>query len=389
LVNGASRLSTTPTTACSGAALTSYTVVDVTVYTGIVSIVGANIVVVNGIISCAGLASDGCVASGATFSVPGGVVIPGIISPYTDVGLMEVESEDNSQDGMANLDNGANIYAADGIKLQTRHIWAAFAGGVTSHLAIPQGNGLIAGYSATFYTDPIFKLPSDAIFSNVTALHINIGNDAKISGSTRSVSSQIATLRGYFRTALSDGAANPLYAALTGTYPIIFRVDQADEIDAVIRLKNQFNIPRVAILGGAEAHLAANKLAAAGVGVILAPLRNAPHLFETLRTSPETAPGILAAAGVPVALAQDDPAWVRNLRWEAGYSIDGGLTYLQAVASVTATVAQILNLPAGLGTVTPGTQANFVLYNGDALSLNSQVSAVFLGTNVNCNPKQY
>jgi imidazolonepropionase-like amidohydrolase len=384
-------LQPTPVTACSGVPLASYTIEQATVYTltgGVGPIMNANIAVVNGLIQCVGLPAT-CPAQGALFTVAGGVVIPGIISAASAVGLMEVESEENSQDGSANVDNGASIYASDGIRIQTRHISAAWKGGVTVQLATPQGNGLIAGVSSAFYTSPTMNVPSDALLTHATALHINIGNYAKISGATRSISQQFATLRSIFRTSLAQPSGlDPVYLGLNGTLPIVFNVNQGDEIDAVLRLKTEFNIPKIVISGGAESGVVAARLSSQGVGVILSPLRRAPGVFETLRASTNT-PGVLAAAGVTVAVSMDDPAIVRNLRWEAGYAIEGGLTYIQALESVTSTVAQLLGLPAGTGTITQNTQANFVLYNGDPLTITSHISLVALGQFVDCNPQQY
>ena len=44
---------------------------------------------------------------------------------------------------------------------------------------------------------------------------------------------------------------------------------------------------------------------------------------------------------------------------------------------------------AGLGEVRVGTQANFVVYNGDPLGVESRVQLTALGTDVECRPIQY
>jgi len=313
-------------------------------------------------------------------------VIPGVISVDSNVGLIDVELPTDAQDGdTSSVTNGADIHAADGIRLGGRHVQAAWAGGVTVQLAVPQGRALIAGVSAAFYT--YGTIASDALLDTNVALHINIGNTAKISGYTLSVSGQFATLRSIFRQTTPD-PNNSVFLALNGTIPMVFHVDQADQIGSILRLKTEFNIPKVVIIGGAEASVAASALAGQNVPVILSPLRQMPNFFEGLRTTP-SGPGILAANNVPVGIAGTDPGWVRNLRWEAAYAIDGGLTYAQALASITSTVAQALDLPAGTGSIVIGTPANFVLYNGDPLSTTSYVKLVALGTQIDCNPLPY
>jgi len=339
------------------------------------------VVVTNGVVTCA---NTNCDTTGLTvYNLPNGVIIPGIVSAASAVGLSEVEQEPDTQDGTVYMDNSGRVLAADGLRLNAKHVWAAWAGGVTSQIAAPMGTSLITGTSAAFYTHG--TIAADALFVDQVAVHIAIGNGAKISTVTGSISGQFAALRNIFRS--TDDPTDPVYQALNGALPFVFYVDQADEIGSVLRLKAEFNLTRVIIIGGAEAAVVANQLFSANVSVVLSPSRAFPAYFETARST-DADPATLAAAGIPLAIAEPDAGWVRNLRWNAGCALANGLTYYQALASITSNVATVFGLPHGVGTISQNTTANFVLYDGDPLATGSQVALVALGTVTQCYPQQ-
>jgi cobalamin biosynthesis protein CbiG len=74
-----------------------------------------------------------------------------------------------------------------------------------------------------------------------------------------------------------------LISPLQGKIPLVVRTNSADIITTVLRLKEELELElnhplKVTILGGAEAHLLANELAKADVGVVLMPPR--PYVSE-------------------------------------------------------------------------------------------------------------
>jgi len=226
------------------------------------------------------------------------------------------------------------------------------------------------------------------------ALHISIGNDAKNSGGyTDSVSGQFAALRGVFSAAQEgDDPTSPVSKVLNGTLPVIFHVHQADEIGSVIEFKSDFSLTNVAILGASEAAIVAQQLAEAGISVILSPALSFPAYFETRRSTDDDL-GILLQAGVKTAISEFDPDWVRNIRWNAGYLRNNigakyGISQYTAISLITRNIAEIFNLPPGIGSITTGTPANFVLYDGDPLTTRTRVALNALGGYVQCYPQQ-
>eukprot|EP01113_Clastostelium_recurvatum_P012220 TRINITY_DN1631_c0_g1_i6.p1 TRINITY_DN1631_c0_g1~~TRINITY_DN1631_c0_g1_i6.p1 ORF type:complete len:919 (-),score=171.48 TRINITY_DN1631_c0_g1_i6:80-2836(-) len=366
-------------------------------------VTNTNIHVVNGNVSCIG--DDVACPEGTTalnvfdFTGMGAVATPGMISSGSYLGMMEVDQEMNSWDGIIYTDDASSVHAVDGVKMGGRHLHAAWAGGVTTHIARPQGPALLAGVSAAFTT--YGQHLEDAIVKDQVALHISIGNVAKLGTLSASVAGQISLLRKFFKSIISDsinGVDDPLLNILNGTLPIVVHADQADEIAAFLRLRREvlpwqrYPLVKITLFGGAEATLVADRLLSDNISVVLSPLKAFPMRFETMRSV-----GIFSAAGlfdaglVTIGQAIEDSGGVRDIRWEAGDAREvTGLSTYQALSTVTSGVADALHLTdTGLGRVTQGKPANLVVWLGDPLDISSTVALVAVGQIADCKPLQY
>ena len=124
------------------------------------------------------------------------------------------------------------------------------------------------------------------------------------------------------------------------------------------------------------------------VGVILSPPRCVPGNWDALRCDQDNAARILVNAGVKLGLANSEFSYITNLRWEAAMIMElSGLSYQQALATVTSNVASFFGLDAfGVGKIEAGQPANFVIYDGDPMTLDSRVLAVAIKNSVTCGP---
>lgn len=179
-----------------------------------------------------------------------------------------------------------------------------------------------------------------------------------------------------------------------GSLPLVVHVDQADAIAHLLRLRAEIApAAKLTVYGGAEAHLLASELAAAGVAVILAPPRARPRQrFDTYRAVDLAAGEVhaalqLARAGVTVGLAGSSGP-TTNLRWEAGLVRATGASKLEAMKMATRNLATALHLPSQLhvGTIAVGARAAFALYSGDPLSTDSEVLLTVGGRSLSCSP---
>lgn len=165
------------------------------------------------------------------------------------------------------------------------------------------------------------------------------------------------------------GGDNPLRAVLAGDIPLAIQTHRESDIRQAAALAKDFGI-RVIIIGGAEAWRAADALAAAKVAVVLDPHANLPATFDQLGVRQDNAT-LLVKAGVRVAVGQAGGAIHANynagmgLREGAGLTVANGLPYIEALRTVTVNPLAIWGR--GGGTLTAGTDADLVVWDGDPL----------------------
>jgi len=195
-----------------------------------------------------------------------------------------------------------------------------------------------------------------------------------------------AGLRRLFRQAsatLEEGCSDPgerlrhepLWALLCGELTAAIHTHRRRDIAAALDLITEFDLNGV-LHHATEGHLAVDGIAAAGVPCCVGPLlfsRRGPELQNaSLRT-----PGILARAGVPVALISDDPTVPGHyLPHLAGMAVQNGMEYADALAAITRVPAEILGVDDQVGTLEPGKRADAVLHRGDPLDVMSGIDLV-------------
>jgi imidazolonepropionase-like amidohydrolase len=153
---------------------------------------------------------------------------------------------------------------------------------------------------------------------------------------------------------------------------------RADDIATALRLAGEFGYDLV-IDHGTEGYLIADKIAAAGVPVVTGPLITARSKVE-LRNRTMANPGLLAAAGVTVAIATDHPVVpVHLLILQAALAVREGLDRDTALRAVTITPARIMRVADRIGSLAPGKDADVVIWSGDPFDVMSRVEAAYIG----------
>jgi imidazolonepropionase-like amidohydrolase len=155
-------------------------------------------------------------------------------------------------------------------------------------------------------------------------------------------------------------------------------VHRADDMVTAIRLADEFGY-KLVINHGTEGHLIADLLAERDVPVILGPLFTTKSKVE-LRHRSLRAPGILARAGVKIAITTDHPVVPINfLVYQAALAVKDGLDPETALKALTQHPAQMLGLDDRVGTLAPGLDADVVLWSGDPLDVMNRATRVFIG----------
>jgi imidazolonepropionase-like amidohydrolase len=182
--------------------------------------------------------------------------------------------------------------------------------------------------------------------------------------------------------AVSRADLEALIPVLQGRVPMMIAADRASDIDAALRLSREFGF-RLIIAGGAEAWQVADRLKAAGVPVLTGAMNNIPTGFTTLGTRQENV-GLLRRAGVAVVVignagGGDEEAFnVRNVRYEAGNAVAYGATWDDALRALTLTPAEVFGVADRVGSLTPGKDANVVVWNGDPFEFMTEAERVYI-----------
>ena len=164
-------------------------------------------------------------------------------------------------------------------------------------------------------------------------------------------------------------------ALLAGEKPLLAYADRATDLLALLALKKKYGIDLV-LVSASDAVLVAKEIATAEVPVILSSIDNLPSSFDSLHASLANI-GLLAKAGVKVILAPKGESYnINQLRFDAGIAVANGLSKADAIASLTANVADVFKLNSGR--IAVGKNADLVLWSGDPLELSTKVDFMWI-----------
>lgn len=80
----------------------------------------------------------------------------GLVGVGSQLGLIEIQGEAGTGDGTGRPSKSKDpkdiIFAADGIKLGTRHLEEAYKGGILTAITAPMSSNVVIGVSAAFKT---------------------------------------------------------------------------------------------------------------------------------------------------------------------------------------------------------------------------------------------
>ena len=358
---------------------------------------GGTVIVTNGKITAVG--ANVPIPDGAQrIDASGKWVTPGFINSSTQLGVIEVSQISATRDMTARgKDNIAAAFTVwEGLNPNSVMLAPARNEGITTVAVLPAG-GLVSGQAALLNVVP--GTTTDMIVKAPVAMVAEVG-DASAAGvssrgelvvklrelledtrffQTRRAAFERAETRDFAASRLDLQAMIPV---IEGTLPLIITVDRASDIDAALRLAREFNL-RIIIGGGAEAWMLADRLAAARVPVLTGAMNNIPGGFAALGQRQENA-ALLRRAGVAVALignagGGDEEAFnVRNLKQEAGNAVAYGMTWDDALRSVTLTPAEVFGMANRLGSLQAGRDANVVIWSGDPFEFTTRSERVFI-----------
>jgi len=173
--------------------------------------------------------------------------------------------------------------------------------------------------------------------------------------------------------------AQALGPVVRGEMPLLVRVSRASDILQVLKLRERFENLRFVLQGAQEAWMVADQLAAAKVPVIINGMDNLPGDFESIAATLANG-GRLANAGVDVIMVAVGGAGgnERLMPQAAGIAVANGMSWDDAMASITINPARAFGIGDRFGSLESGKDADVVVWDGDPLELMSAPTAVFI-----------
>jgi imidazolonepropionase-like amidohydrolase len=337
-------------------------------------------------------------ASAEVVDAHGRIVTPGLMNGATQLGIIDVDSTDDAVDQAVKsgpLGTAFDIRYA--LNPNSELLRVARADGLTRAVSLPTGSA-----SAPFLGQGAalrLSESADILDQPQVAMAVQVGgpSDAAAGGSR---AAQWRILRnaldeaGRYRTErhgleardqlLNHLDAEALQPVLDGRMPLAISAQRESDIRQAIDLARDDHV-RVVIIGGAEAWRVADLLAAAHIPVVLDPFANLPYSLDRIGARGDNA-ALLQKAGVLIAFGlTDDLSSIftshlagEALREAAGLAVSNGLTWDQALMAVTVNPAAIWGVGDHYGALSPGKDADVVIWRGDPLDVSGWPDAVYV-----------
>ena len=306
----------------------------------------------------------------------GKIVTPGLIESYSQLGLVEIWAEGTTVDSqLEEYSVGPSLDVSFAINPASTLFAVNRMGGVTRAVVAPMlGRDPLAGLGATIRLggDNVLVESSVALFGDVTPSAADFTGGSRAALLQRlhdgfeeaerfSPNRYRAEGNDYSRHDLAE-----LKEFLRSRKPLVLQVNRAADILRCIELAEAHEL-RLIVLGGAEAWKVRGALASAGATVILSASANLPIGFDALGARQDNA-ALLEEVGVDVLYTGSETHNSRNLRQLAGNAVAHGVTWYEALHSLTRRAALAWDMP-DAGLLRSGAVGDVVVWNDDPLEI--------------------
>jgi imidazolonepropionase-like amidohydrolase len=360
---------------------------------------GGTVLIRDGKIAAVGAPADVDLPDGVDeVDASGCWVLPGFIESHAHVGVHEDGEAWAGNDTNEMTDpNGARFRALDGINPADLGFIDALSGGVTSSVIKPGSGNPIGGQ--TIAVKNWGRTVDEMVFREAVSVKSALGENPKRvygeKGKTPATRLGVAAvLREAFVNAQNykakredkaekgdpfdrDLTLETLARVLDGELLWDQHTHRADDIATAIRISEEFGY-KLVVNHGTEGHLVADLLAEKNIPVIFGPMFTSRVKVE-LRNRTMRAAGIMAKAGVKIAITTDHPVVpIHFLVHQATLAVKEGLDRATALRALTVNPAEILRLDDRVGSLKPGLDADVVIWSGDPLDVMSRALRVFI-----------
>lgn len=324
----------------------------------------------------------------------GKFVYPGLIDSGNRLGLVEINSLAETQDFMEIGNVTPNMQALTAVNPNSVAIPVTRVNGVTSSIALPSG-GLFPGTAALIHLN---GYTPEQMFGGFKAIVLNFPSSARTSTYDTRTDEKVEKEADDAQQKLDDiweravtyqklksaGASLDYYPemehlakVIVGEIPLLVEANAAVDIRRAIKWVKGKNIT-VILTGVSEGWRVAEEIASSGLPVITGPILTIPSRQSDRYDAAYSNPGLLAKAGVKVALRTNNAENVRNLPFHAGFAAAYGMGKEEALKAVTIHPAEMFGIADQLGSLDEGKIANLFISDGDPFEPRTQISHLFI-----------
>ncbi|MEO6682819.1 MAG: amidohydrolase family protein, partial [Ginsengibacter sp.] len=325
-------------------------------------------------------------------------VYPGLISPLTNLGLMESGSGAPGYDDYNELGEiNPSVRSIVAYNSDSKIINVLRANGILMANVVPQSEGgssqLISGTSTIVQLDAWNW--EDAAYKMDGQMHYNMPSlrprRSRFSGAAggaqgspeKATLENIEKVKSFFKSAKSyhveevHKETNLNYKAAKGLFDkkqkLFVHCDGVKEMLLAIDFVKEFGFD-VVIVGGADSWQIAPLLKENNIAVILGQPHSLPAAQDDDIDQPFKTPAMLQKAGVLFAISDvDRTTRGRNLMYNAGTAAAYGLSKEEALSALTSNTAKIFGMDKTTGTIEAGKDANIIVSDGDILNMGSSI----------------
>ena len=325
-------------------------------------------------------------SSAKIIEAKGKPVTPGLISPISNIGVVEINALDVTNDDSPDF-FGPGFSVFNAFNPHSTLIPWNRSNGVTSSISTP-------GYSSQIFKGmgSFYLLDGDI---NITG-NADVAMYARLGAIGGSRAETIQIMESMFELALNKDELEleellgttfassmdmqlqdiqALSRVVNREIPLVLEVNRAIDILQALRLKNDYDLELV-LMSVEEAPLVLDQILASGVSVIIDPMDNIPDSFDELASNIKLG-GILSNAGIKVMFSTQRSHNYHLMRQGAGNAVAHGMTYQAGISGMTSIVADVFNIQ-DRGSIKEGYFADIVIWSEDPLEPSAYPTTVII-----------
>jgi imidazolonepropionase-like amidohydrolase len=306
-------------------------------------------------------------------------ITPGLISPMSNLGIVEINALDVTRDDESDLlSAGFSIFNA--FNPHSTGIPWNRSNGVTSAISTPSASSFpIFGLGSHFVLDGSLEIKGSkdiAMFGRLGASYGSRAETLSILESLLDIGKMVNTLsiEEILEMNLADQLelqAQDIVAlgkVINDGMPFVLETNRAVDILQALSMKKKYGLNLV-LVSVEEAPMVLGQLKESNTPVIIDPMDNIPNSFDELGSSLDLGK-ILDQAGVPIMFSTQRSHNYHLMRQGAGNAVAYGMSYETAIQGMSNTVAQTFRLN-NRGSIETGKLADVIVWDGDPLEPSS------------------